>query len=258
MDINVTIIQSSLAWEDKQKNLSVFSALIGSVKENTDLIVLPEMFTTGFSMRTSDFAEPMNGESVSWMKEQAEGKNCVITGSIIIKENDHFYNRLVWASPDGSVRYYDKRHLFSIANENKHYSKGYEKLIADLNGWKAFPMICYDLRFPVWSRYRNDYDILIYVANWPEVRRDAWKILLQARAVENLAYVIGVNRIGSDKSGQKFAGDSAVFSPLGVQILKTQEYSESVETITLSEIELNQVRKKFPFYSDADKFEIIP
>jgi predicted amidohydrolase len=258
MNLNVTFIQTSLSWEDKEKNLSNFSKKIDLLSPSPDIIVLPEMFTTGFSMRSDELAETTDGLSVSWMKDKATMKNCVITGSVIIKENNRYFNRLIWASPDRTIHCYDKRHLFGMANEDKYFSKGAEKLVVSYKGWRVCPLICYDLRFPVCSRNMNDYDLLIYIANWPEIRREAWKILLQARAVENQVYVIGVNRVGSDPEGRKYSGDSAAYSPLGVLISKTREYEESLETVTLLENELDDVRRNLPFARDNDNFEITP
>lgn len=268
-DLKITIIQSSLHWENKEMNLIMFSQKINDIKESTDLIILPEMFTTGFSMSPKKFAEPMNGATVSWMKEKAKEKNCVITGSFICEENGKCFNRLVWVNPDGSFSTYDKRHLFRMANEDAHYSAGQKRIVVELKGWKINPMICYDLRFPVWSRNKlvqgskvdknpqYEYDLLIYVANWPEVRSYPWKTLLLARAIENQSYVVGLNRVGNDGNKIYHSGDSAVINARGEIISRTKAQEESTETITLNYSELLAYRKSFPAMLDADAFEII-
>ncbi|MES2138567.1 MAG: amidohydrolase [Bacteroidota bacterium] len=268
-DLKITIIQSSLHWENKEMNLDMFSQKINDITESTDLIILPEMFTTGFSMSPKKFAEPMNGATVNWMKEKAKEKNCVITGSFICEENGKCFNRLVWVNPDGSFSTYDKRHLFRMANEDAHYSAGQKKLIVELKGWKICPMICYDLRFPVWSRNKlvhgskedtnphYEYDLLIYVANWPEVRSYPWKTLLLARAIENQSYVVGLNRVGNDGNKIYHSGDSAAINARGEIISKTKTRDESTETITLNYSELLAYRKSFPAMLDADAFEIL-
>jgi predicted amidohydrolase len=261
-NLSVTIIQSILHWEDIDANLKMFSEKISSIKEKTNLIILPEMFSTGFTMNAKKLAEPMNGRTMQWMKEMAKKKNCVITGSIIIQEKKKFYNRLIWMLPNGKFKIYDKRHLFRYANEQKYYSAGEKKLLVDLNGWKICPLICYDLRFPVWCRnssfggVRGLYDVLIFIANWPEKRNHQWKTLLMARAIENQCYVIGVNRVGNDGNNIYHSGDSAVIDFKGENISKTRPHEESVETITLSKKELNQWRKIFPAWKDEDEFQI--
>ncbi|MCE9540768.1 MAG: amidohydrolase [Bacteroidetes bacterium] len=267
-DLKITIIQSSLHWENKEMNLIMFSQKINAITESTDLIILPEMFTTGFSMSPKKFAEPMDGTTVSWMQEKAKEKNCVITGSFICEENGNCFNRLVWVKPDGSYSTYDKRHLFRMANENAHYSAGQKRIIVELNGWKICPLICYDLRFPVWSRNKlvqgskeetypgYEYDLLIYVANWPEVRSYPWKTLLLARAIENQSYVVGLNRVGSDGNKIYHSGDSAMINARGEIISKIEAQEESTETITLNHSELLAYRKSFPATLDADAFEI--
>ena len=197
--INVTLIQSDIIWEDKVSNLKNYQNKISQI-ESTDLIVLPEMFTTGFSMNPKDISETMSGETIQWMKSNASKMNSAICGSIIIEEDDKYFNRFIWVNPDGSICQYDKKHLFSFAGEDKNYTAGNEKIIIEYKGWKICPLVCYDLRFPVWSRNSEDYDLLIYVANWPTKRKLAWKSLLVARAIENQCYVIGVNRVGKDEN----------------------------------------------------------
>jgi len=253
--MKVTIIQSNLIWEDIEGNLKQFSEKIYSIQEETDLIVLPEMFATGFSMKPEIFAN-FEQIQIEWLAKHAKRKNAVITGSIITKKNEKYFNTLIWMQPNGKVSVYNKKHLFSFAGEDKFYSPGNEVLISKINNWKLKPLICYDLRFPVWSRNKKDYDVLIYVANWPEIRNDVWKILLKARAIENQCFVIGVNRIGNDGNNIYHSGDSAIVDPKGNIISKTKAHKESVETVSLNLDELNNFRKKFPVSNDADKFEI--
>lgn len=257
-DLKITLIQSDLFWENKEKNLEQFSKKIDAITETTDLIVLPEMFSTGFSMSPKKLAEGMNGETVSWLKEKAREKKCVVTGSFICEEDGNYFNRLMWVNPDGSYSKYDKRHLFSMGDEHNHYAAGDEKLIVKYKDWKICPLICYDLRFPVWARNTKDdsYDVLIYVANWPERRSYPWKTLLLARAIENQCYVIGSNRVGVDGNDISHSGDSAVINPKGEIISKLKPNEQATETITLSYAELAEFRKQFPAIQDADKFEI--
>jgi predicted amidohydrolase len=224
--------------------------------------VLPEMFSTGFSMKPERLAETMDGPTLQWMKNVAATKKVILTGSVIIEENGNYYNRLVWMLPNGQYGYYDKRHLFAYGEEDKHYASGSKRLIASVNGWKVNLMVCYDLRFPVWARQQFDedrnfeYDVLIYVANWPERRNTAWKSLLRARAIENQCYVIGVNRVGNDGSDIYHSGDSTVIDPLG-EILYEKAHDEDIFTIQLNKDQLNSIRKKFQFWRDADDFEIL-
>ena len=261
--MKVTLIQTTLHWEDRQKNLLHFNALVNSISEPTDLIILPEMFTTGFTMDPARFADPLNGPSLQWMAKKAKEKNAVITGSVAVNDNGNYYNRLFWVEPNGTVNTYDKRHLFRMAGEDKHYAMGTKKIITNLKGFKICPQICYDLRFPVWSRNTftktngvptASYDVLLYVANWPEVRSYPWKQLLIARAIENQCYVIGVNRIGKDGNDFMHSGDSMVINPRGEIISKTKANEESVETITLDKTYLEDFRKAFPVGLDSDDF----
>ena len=256
--INVTTIQTNLYWEDIDKNLAHFDEKIDTLTEQTDIIVLPEMFTTGFTMDTTMFAEQHGGRGLQWMQQKSKEKNCVLVGSISVKDNEKFYNRLYWVMPDGAYQLYDKRHLFQMGKEDLHYTAGNKKLIIDYKGWKICPLICYDLRFPVWSRNKKDnaYDILIYVANWPEVRSYPWKQLLIARAIENQAYVIGVNRIGQDNNAIVHSGDSGVINPRGEVISKTKAHEDISETVSLSYTYLEEFRKVFPVMLDGDEFEI--
>lgn len=256
-DLKITLIQNNLHWENKENNLALFSGKITSIREETDLIILPEMFSTGFTMNSITMAEKMDGPSIQWMKDVAVKKNCVVTGSIIIKEGENYFNRLIWMSPDG-FEYYDKRHLFSYAGEDKTYHPGKNKIIKTLKGWRILPLICYDLRFPVWSRRnkKEDYDLLIYVANWPEKRIYAWKQLLIARAIENQSYVIGLNRTGNDGNNIFYSGDSAIIDFQGEKILNMNANEDFTFTQTLTKVPLENFRNQFAFFQDGDDFTI--
>ena len=314
--LTITTIQSNLHWEDKEANLRMFEEKIRNLQQKTEIVVLPEMFSTGFSMQAEKLAEKMDGPTVSWMKKLAAEKRIVLTGSLIIEEEGHYYNRLVWMLPNGQYGVYDKRHLFAYGSEDQHYSSGNKRLIASVKGWKINLLICYDLRFPVWSRQQQtavseqtgesmaasdavhpstvnnpatslgagsaqhldvfpspdktpgesaspsspkiqepEYDVLMYVANWPERRNHAWKTLLQARAIENQCYVVGVNRVGKDGLDLNYSGDSMVIDPMGT-VLHTKAYDEDIFTITLQKEELSAIRNKLPFLKDADYFFI--
>jgi omega-amidase len=252
--LNITTIQSDIIWEDINTNLKNYQEKIDSINP-TDLIILPEMFSTGFSMNPKNISETMNGVTINWMKDNASKMNCAICGSIIIEEDDKYFNRFIWVNPDGSIHKYDKKHLFSFAGENENYSAGNEKLIIEYKGWKICPLICYDLRFPVWSRNTEDYDLLIYVANWPTKRKLAWKSLLVARAIENQCYVIGVNRVGNDEKNY-YSGESSLINALG-ETLYTNSHIEDIYTTTISKYELNKVRAQLPFLNDKDNFKIL-
>lgn len=258
-DLKVTLVQSKLYWEDRNKNLEHFTGLFKKIKKgSTDIIVLPEMFSTGFSMKSKMLAEEMEGESMSWMRMMAAEKNAVITGSIIIQQGDDYFNRLIWMAPEGSLRYYDKRHLFRMAKEDQHFTSGRSKLIVEYKGWRICPMICYDLRFPVWCRNTSSqkFDLLLFVANWPVKRIMAWRQLLIGRAIENQCYVAGVNRIGKDGNGIGYNGHSALIDPAGKKISRTRAGIQSAETIKLSALELEKTRRSLPFLNDADEFEL--
>jgi omega-amidase len=262
-DLIITLIQSELYWHNIDANLGMFEEKIWSIGEKTHLIILPEMFTTGFTMEAAQFAEHINGKTFKWMKQQAAQTGAVITGSYIVHDRGSYYNRLVWMNPDGTYNSYDKRHLFRMVGEQNLYSGGTSLLITELKGWKICPLICYDLRFPVWSRNKLDrtnncltYDLLLYVANWPEKRINVWDTLLQARAIENLCYSVGVNRTGKDGNGALYNGHSAVVNPKGRKMLATDN-KEAIRTISLDYKKLQDFRKKFPAYMDADNFEII-
>jgi omega-amidase len=268
--LTITTIQSHLHWQDKAANLKMFEEKIDGIKEKTEIVVLPEMFSTGFVIQPDALAETMDDETVQWMKRVSAKKKIILTGSVIIKETNQaadsvptrYYNRLIWMLPNGEYGYYDKRHRFAFAGENENYTAGSKRLIASVKGWKINLLVCYDLRFPVWSRQSPDaedqpeFDVLIYVANWPERRNHAWKTLLQARAIENQSYVVGVNRVGKDGSDLYHSGDSMIVDPLG-EVLYHKKDAEDIFTITIDKAHLQNVREKFPFWKDADDFTIM-
>lgn len=263
--LTITLLQQELLWESPQQNRDKFESLILQLAPGAQLVILPEMFTTGFSMRPAGFAETMEGPTVQWMRKMAVTRKIILTGSLIITENNHYYNRLIWMLPNGSMGYYDKRHLFGFAGEDQHFTKGGKRLIAVANGWRINLQVCYDLRFPVWTRNRMvqegdgavlpEYDLLIYVANWPEKRKLAWTSLLQARAIENQCFVAGVNRVGKDGNGFEHSGDSMLIHPAG-DILYQGKHQEDIFTYTLSPQELFETRERFPFLEDQDRFNI--
>lgn len=271
MMLTCSIIQTDIYWEDKKANLQQLEEKINAIQEKTEIIILPEMFSTGFSMKPELLAEKMDGETVEWMKRMTREKRVIITGSIIIEEpsaegsTPHYYNRLIWMLPNGQYGFYDKRHLFGYAEEDQHYTSGNKRLIASVKGWKINLQVCYDLRFPVWARQQGfavadpeddihpEYDVLIYVANWPDRRSHAWKTLLTARAIENQCYVIGVNRTGTDGNDIFYSGDSMVIDPLG-EVIYSKANEEDVFTVTLDREKLEDVRKRFPFWRDGDCF----
>ena len=259
--LTLSLIQTALVWEDKASNLRHLETQLVSLQGKTQVVILPELFSTGFSMRTEQFAETMEGTTVQWMRSMAQRLQLILTGSLMIEEGGRVYNRLLWVLPTGEIGHYDKRHLFAFAGEDRHYQPGSKRLIASVNGFKINLQICYDLRFPVWSRQQSaggqpEYDILIYVANWPERRRMAWMSLLQARAIENQCYVIGVNRIGEDGHQIYHSGDSMVIDPLG-EILFTKKDEPCIHTMTITKGSLQACRDKFPFLKDGDAFEIL-
>ncbi|MFI5187049.1 MAG: nitrilase family protein [Chitinophagales bacterium] len=281
LSLSITGIQTNLHWEDKKANLQMFEEKISSISQPGEIVVLPEMFSTGFSMNAELLAETMDGETVQWMKRIAAEKKVILTGSVIVGQaalssqadaggRVAYFNRLVWMLPDGKFGYYDKRHLFAYGDEDRHYTAGTKRLIASVNGWKINLLICYDLRFPVWARQASpltplqrrgepnssEYDVLIYVANWPERRITAWKTLLQARAIENQCYVVGVNRVGEDGNNIHYPGESMAIDPAG-EILYHKKDEEDIFTISFDRSRLENVREKFPFWRDADPFKII-
>jgi len=252
-NLRVTLIQSNILWEKIDENLNHFSQKIKTVQGQTDLIVLPEMFSTGFSMKPKRVAEPMDGKTMNWLKNQAENANAVVTGSFIATENGDYFNRLVWMQPDGNYLTYDKKHLFTLAKEDESYTAGTKRLIAEWKGWKICPLICYDLRFPAWSRNSVDYDLLIYMASWPTPRIDAWQTLLAARAIENQSYTIGVNRVGEDENQYQYSGASSVFDFTGKSRYRVFD-QEDVFTADLNYEEQKAFRKKLNFLADQDVF----
>lgn len=254
-NLRITFIQSDLFWENRALNLEMFTRKFQDIQEETDLIILPEMFSTGFSMEAEKLAESSDGETFQWMVSQAQKLNTAITGSFIVKENRNYYNRLFFVFPDGSFKKYDKRHTFSYAKENESFSAGESRLLIDYKGWRIYPLICYDLRFPVWSRNTEDYDILIYIANWPKSRTLAWDTLLRARAIENMSYCIGVNRVGTDGNNHEYVGHSAVYDSLGKQISHSA-FDEFIQTVTLDHKDLIAARRRFGFLNDRDSFQL--
>lgn len=253
--MKTAIIQTDLIWENPKENRTQFNQKIDAISQPVDLIVLPEMFSTGFTMFPNDLAEMMSGETVFWMQEVANAKQAAICGSIIIEENDNFYNRFVFVHPNGKIETYDKRHLFSLAGEHEQYTQGTEKVIIQYKDWKICPQICYDLRFPVFSRNNNEYDLLIYVANWPKPRITAWDALLKARAIENMSFVVGVNRIGLDGNKHEYVGNSIVLDELGNSIVEANE-NDGLFIATLDKTKMLQTREKLNFLNDRDDFSI--
>jgi len=251
--MKIALIQTALHWENPNANRNHFEKLILSITESVDLIVLPEMFSTGFTMHPIDVAETMSGETITWLKSLAKFKKAAIVGSLIIEENSNYYNRLVFVFPSGAIEKYDKRHLFTLAGEDKIYTAGNERLIVDYLGFKICPLICYDLRFPVFSRNTENYDVLLYVANWPKPRVNAWDILLKARAVENQCFVIGLNRVGFDNNNHEYVGHSQATDFSGNYLLIPQS-EEGVFIITLDKTEMLATRKKLDFLADRDTF----
>ena len=257
--ITISLVQTDLIWEGKESNLRMLEKKIAGLSGETEVVILPEMFSTGFSMNAAALAEKMDGDTIRWMKKMSSENRLILTGSAIIEEDGKFFNRLIWVLPNGEVGYYDKRHLFAFSGEDQHYHPGNKRLIASAKGWKFNLQVCYDLRFPVWARQapgaEPEYDVLIYVANWPDRRIHAWKTLLCARAIENQCYVIGVNRVGNDANNIYHSGNSLVVDPLG-EVLYYKADEEDVFTITLEKNRLLEARAKFPFLKDADDFRI--
>ena len=255
-ELNIALVQANLVWENPVQNRINFTEKINSIITSIDLIVLPEMFTTGFTMNATEVAETMQGDTVKWMKSMAEKSNAALVGSIIILENNNFFNRLLFVHPNGTIETYDKRHTFTLAGEGKVYQAGKEKLIITYKDWKICPLVCYDLRFPVWARNVEDYDILLYVANWPKPRIAAWDALLKARAIENMSYCVGVNRVGLDAANYEYTGSSAVYDVLGEKISSITLSKEQTEVITLKKSHINKYRDKLQFLNDKDSFNL--
>jgi len=254
--MKLTLIQTDIIWENKFGNLERMGEMISSIPDGTDLVILPEMFNTGFSMNPADLAESPHSVTFDWMQDIAAKYNTGICGSYIVSENNNFYNRWIFVSPDGEVWKYDKRHLFSIGGEEALFTRGEKRVVFSFRGTRICPNVCYDLRFPVWSRNRNDYDLLVNSSNWPESRRDVWITLLKARAIENQCFVAGINRIGIDGTGIKYCGDSIILGPKGEIIAESKQNEESIISGDISLDELTDFRNKFPVLDDADDFTI--
>jgi predicted amidohydrolase len=257
-DLKVCLLQQDLAWENIATNLLVFDTLIKNINTSPDIIVLPEMFTTGFSMNPENLALGMEQDAILKMKEWSALTNAALCGSMMMRENDTYFNRFIWVEPDGSIKHYDKKHLFRMGEENQHYTAGSQHLLIAFRGWNIAPFICYDLRFPVWLRRTKEfnYDCLLFVANWPTRRTKHWKLLAQARAIENQSYVVAVNRVGKDAYDIPYSGDSQVISPLG-EVLFHLENEACAETVVLNKDVLNQYRNDFPAFDDADEFKLL-
>lgn len=254
--MKTALIQTNIIWENPTENRRILEEKINAMTEVIDLIILPEMFTSGFTMHPNSVAETMNGTTISWLKNIAKAKNCAITGSLIITENENFYNRMVFVFPNGEIQHYDKKHLFTLAGEDKVYTSGNEKVIVEYNNWKICLHVCYDLRFPVFSRNTENYDIIIYVASWPKVRTNAWDILLKARAVENVSFAIGVNRIGIDNNDFEYIGHSQIIDELGNFIIEPTE-NEGVFMANLDKNKMLDTRNKLNFLNDKDAFNLV-
>lgn len=254
--LKIALIQSDLVWENPKKNRKHLKEKMEGIS-NVDVIVLPEMFSTGFTMNAKAVAETMDGKTVSWMKKRALEANAAITGSLVITEADRFYNRLLFVEPSGNIHWYDKRHTFALAGEEKIYASGTKKLILDYRGWRLCPMVCYDLRFPVWARNSENYDVLLYVANWPKPRIFAWDTLLKARAIENMSYCIGVNRVGLDDEQNEYCGHSAAYDILGNEMTAFKPNREQIEVVTLERNHINFYRNKLKFLNDRDMFTLV-
>ena len=252
--LNVALVQTSLVWENSKANRTHIEDKVSSI--TADLIILPEMFSSGFTMNASEVAETMDGETIAWLKSLSKTKNAAIVGSLVITENNNYYNRLVFVEPNGTLTTYDKRHTFTLAGEHKVYTAGSEKTIIDYKGFKICPLVCYDLRFPVWARNSENYDVLIYVANWPKVRIAAWDALLKARAIENMSYCIGVNRVGLDGNNYEYSGHSAVYDVLGHRMDSIPESIETVEVVTLEKSHITKYRERLGFLKDRDTFNL--
>jgi omega-amidase len=254
--LKVAVFQLDSVWEDAQANREKIDQFLSNLQENTDVVFLPEMFQTGFSMNVSELAESMEGETICWMKERCREYQLALCGSLIIRENEKYFNRLVFVEPSGEINFYNKRHLFTMAKEESHFEPGFERLIINYKGWRICPLICYDLRFPVWARNRNEYDILVYSVNWPQARTEVWNTLLKARAIENQAYVVGANRVGVDGNSIAYSGNSQLIDSKGNVLSTISEYSEGIISAEFSYYELVKFRSDFPVLNDADEFSI--
>jgi predicted amidohydrolase len=253
--LTIALAQFNIEWESVDLNLGKIESMVSDSKIETDILVLPEAFNTGFSTQSKTLAEQPNGKTVQWMRTLSSKYNCAVCGSLFINDEDRYYNRFYWVEPDGKTHFYDKRHLFSMGGEDHLFSHGIKQLTIEYKGWKIFPQICYDLRFPVWSRNVNGYDLLINVANWPAARSEVWKTLLKARAIENQCYVVAVNRIGTDGNKIDHSGNSLVIDPKGIKIFKAH-HREMIETVTLDYHQLHHFRNKFNTLKDGDSFNL--
>lgn len=262
-ELKIVGIQADLAWENPTKNIALFEEKINNLNTNIDLIVLPEMFSSGFTMNPENIAEEMNGFTVSWMQKIASKKQIAICGSLVIKEtlncakDNKYYNRFVFVHPSEKIETYNKRHSFTLAGEDKVYTSGNEKLIIYYKGWKICPLICYDLRFPVWARNTENYDLLLFMANWPVTRIKAWETLLKARAIENMSYVIGVNRTGKDANNYEYSGNSLLIDYLGEELSSLEKHKSGIVSGVLYKDQQDVARKKFGFLKDKDSFNIV-
>jgi len=252
--LKIAIIQSDLVWENPEQNRLNFTHKIEQINQSVDIIVLPEMFTSGFTMNPEHVFETMDGTTISWMKEIAQRTNSAICGSLVISENSNYYNRFVFVTPKGDLQCYDKRHTFTLAGEHKVYKAGSKRLTINYKGWKILPLVCYDLRFPVWARNTDDYDVMIYVANWPKPRVSAWDALLKARAIENMSYCVGVNRVGFDVNNHEYVGHSAIYDGLGECISDIEHNTEQTEVLILYKNHIETIRQKLKFLDDRDDF----
>jgi len=254
--LQVAVFQLDSVWEDTQANRAKIDQFLCSVPENTDVVFLSEMFSTGFTMNASVLAESMEGETIQWMKECCREYQLALCGSLIIREDEKYFNRLLFVEPSGQIHFYNKRHLFTMGNEDSHFEQGTERLILNYKGWRICPLICYDLRFPVWARNRNDYDVLIYSANWPQARTEAWNTLLKARALENQAFVVGANRVGVDGNSISYSGNSQLIDAKGNVLSSIEDFAENMVVAQFSYFELIKFRSDFPVLNDADEFSI--
>lgn len=256
-ELTIVGIQADLVWENPQENRNIFEEKIQALPKDTDIVVLPEMFTTGFTMQPKKVVESIDGTSIRWMKKMAFENQIALTGSLVIEENNHFFNRLIFVHPSGKIEMYDKRHSFTLAGEDKVYTSGTKKLIVDYKGWKICPLICYDLRFPVWARNTENYDLLIYMANWPVTRIKAWETLLKARAIENMSYVVGVNRTGKDANNYKYSGNSLISDYLGEEMASLPKNETGIITVKIDKEHQQKIRKSLGFLNDRDSFNLL-
>ncbi|WP_420571610.1 amidohydrolase [Kordia sp.] len=253
-ELKIALVQTNLIWEHPTQNRIQLEEKMNAISETVDVIVLPEMFTSGFTMNPQAVAETMEGETITWIKTLAKTKNVAITGSLVISENGNHYNRLIFVLPSGEIESYDKRHTFTLAGEHEVYTAGTSKNIINYKGWNICPLICYDLRFPVWARNVENYDVLLYVANWPKPRINAWDALLKARAIENMSYCIGVNRVGLDANSHEYPGHCAAYDVLGEKVTNIAENKEETEIVTLTKSHIETYRNKLKFLNDKDAF----